>query len=51
MTIPTEAAEVIVRLTSMSKEETFWLMNEMWPEISDDDLEQMWQKRPQYMIQ
>jgi predicted CopG family antitoxin len=45
MTIPTEAAEVIVRLTAMSKEDTFWLMNEMWPEVSDEELEQFWSNR------
>lgn len=45
MTIPIEAVEVIVRLTEMSKEQTFELMNEVWPEVSDEELERMWISR------
>lgn len=52
MTIPIEAVSALVRCTELSKEQIFWMINETWPEVSDEELEAMWRARqPRYLIQ
>ena len=45
MTVPVEAIAAIVRLSVLSKEQTFDLVNEWQPDVTDEELEQMWQRR------
>jgi hypothetical protein len=50
MSIPIEAVQVIVRLWGHGKEEAFEYLNEAVPEVTDEELEQMWQKRPKTLV-
>jgi hypothetical protein len=40
----------IVRNTGLSKEQIFELINEWQPNVSDEELEAMWQSRPQKLV-